>query len=129
MMMTQAGKQSYLGVRCLSCRQPIPVPSILASRVSAADREDSFPLTEQHDRVFSLRCRSCEREKPYRASDVVEFEGVPRRAALPCSLARRQQPTRRYGPLGQRLTSSFEIPISSAKLFLPSFAQRRALLR
>ena len=77
MMMTQADKQSYLGVRCLSCRQPIPVPSILASRVSAAEREDSFQFTEQHDRVFSLRCRSCEREKPYRASDVVEFEGTP----------------------------------------------------
>jgi hypothetical protein len=77
MMMMQADKQSYLGVRCLSCRQPIPVPSILASRVSGADREDSLLFTEQHDRVFSLRCRACEREKPYRVSDVVEFEGTP----------------------------------------------------
>ena len=77
MMMTQADKQSYLGVRCLSCRQPIPVPPILVGRVSAAEREDSLLYTEQHDRVFSLRCRFCEREKPYRASDVVEFEGVP----------------------------------------------------
>ena len=48
---------------------------------SAAEQEDSFLFTEQHDRVFSLRCRACEREKPYRASDVVEFEGA-RRAAL-----------------------------------------------
>ena len=77
MMMTQADKQSYLGVRCLSCRQPIPAPSILVSRVPGADQEDSLLFTEQHDRVFSLRCRSCEREKPYRASDVVEFEGTP----------------------------------------------------
>ena len=77
MMMTQADKQSYLGVRCLSCRQPIPVPPILVSRVSAAEQEDSLLSAEQHDRVFSLRCRSCEREKPYRASDVVEFEGTP----------------------------------------------------
>lgn len=77
MMMTQADKQSYLGVRCLSCRQPIPVPSILVGRISAAEQENSLFSAEQHDRVFSLRCRSCEREKPYRASDVVEFEGAP----------------------------------------------------
>ena len=70
MMMTEADKQSYLGVRCLSCRQPIPVPSILAGSISAGEQEE-------HDRVFSLRCRSCEREKPYRASDVLKFEGEP----------------------------------------------------
>jgi len=78
MMMTQANKQSYLGVRCLSCRQPIPVPSILAVSTSATEQENPFLSTDQqHDRVFSLRCRSCEREKPYRASDVAEFEGTP----------------------------------------------------
>lgn len=77
MMMTEADKQSYLGVRCLSCRQPIPVPSILAASISAAEQQNSFLAHEEHDRVFSLRCRSCEREKPYRASDVVEFEGAP----------------------------------------------------
>ena len=75
--MTQADKQSYLGVRCLSCRQPIPVPSILLGSISAAGQESSLLSHEEHDRVFSLRCRSCEREKPYRASDVVEFEGEP----------------------------------------------------
>lgn len=77
MMMTEADKQSYLGVRCLSCRQPIPVPSILAGSISAAEQESSFLPHEEHDRVFSLRCRSCEREKPYRVSDVLEFEGAP----------------------------------------------------
>ena len=78
MMMTQADKQSYPGVRCLSCRQPIPVPSSLAGNLSVGEQENSFLSGEQqHDRVFSLRCRSCEREKPYRASDVVEFEGAP----------------------------------------------------
>jgi hypothetical protein len=72
-MMTQVDKQSYLGVRCLSCRQPIPVPGSL----SAAEQEDSFFSFAQYNRVFSLRCRLCEREKPYRASDIVEFEGAP----------------------------------------------------
>lgn len=76
-MMTQADKQSYLGVRCLSCRQPIPVPSILLGSISAGEQENPVLPREEHDRVFSLRCRSCEREKPYRASDVVEFEGAP----------------------------------------------------
>lgn len=77
MMMTETDKQSYFGVRCLSCRQPIPVPAILVGSMSAAEQENSFLPHEEHDRVFSLRCRSCEREKPYRASDVVEFEGAP----------------------------------------------------
>ena len=76
-MMTQIDKQSYLGVRCLSCRQPIPLPSILVESVSAAAAEDSSFSYARYNRVFSLRCRSCEREKPYRASDVVEFEGAP----------------------------------------------------
>ncbi len=76
-MMVQVDKQSYLGVRCLSCRQPIPVPGILVGSVSAEEQENSFLPTEQYDRVFSLRCRFCEREKPYRASDMVEFEGAP----------------------------------------------------
>jgi hypothetical protein len=77
MMMTQIDKQSYLGVRCLSCRQPIPLPSILVESVSAAAAEDSSFSYAQYNRVFSLRCRLCEREKPYRASEVVEFEGAP----------------------------------------------------
>ena len=77
MTMTQADKQSYLGVRCLSCRQPIPLPSILVDGVSAAEQEDSSFSYAPYNRVFSLRCRLCEREKPYRASEVMEFDGAP----------------------------------------------------
>ena len=69
-------KQSYRGVRCLSCRQPIPLPAILIQMESAAHAKESSQ--EQQTRVFSLRCRSCEREKPYRATDVIEFEGIPK---------------------------------------------------
>jgi hypothetical protein len=71
-------KQSYRGVRCLSCRQPIPVPAILANAVSPTDANESETPTRRHDRAFSLRCRSCEREKPYRVSDIVDFEGTPK---------------------------------------------------
>ena len=77
MMMTRTDKQSYLGVRCLSCRQPIPLPSILVDSVSAAEQEDSSFSYAPYNRVFSLRCRLCEREKPYRASEIMEFDGAP----------------------------------------------------
>ena len=70
-------KQSYRGVRCLSCRQPIPVPAILLSMESADRSKESGSHQDYQTRVFSLRCRSCDREKPYRAIDIVEFEGVP----------------------------------------------------
>jgi len=71
-------KQSYRGVRCLSCRQPIPLPAILLRMESANKGKESDSPQEHHARVFSLRCRSCEREKPYRATDVIDFEGAPK---------------------------------------------------
>jgi len=70
--------QSYRGVRCLSCRQPIPVPAILVAMDSALSGKGSAAAHEHPTRVFSLRCRACEREKPYRASDIMDFEGAPR---------------------------------------------------
>jgi hypothetical protein len=77
-MNQEAVQQSYRGVRCMSCRQPIPLPSILVEidsrlRGLAEERAD-----EHSTRVFSLRCRACEREKPYRTSDILDFEGEPR---------------------------------------------------
>lgn len=70
--------QSYRGVRCLSCRQPIPLPAILSKTDSVlmGNTPDSAP--DHPTRVFSLRCRVCEREKPYGATDIVDFEGAPR---------------------------------------------------
>ena len=66
-MSSETVQQSYRGVRCLSCRQPIPLPAIL-----------THSAHEHSTRVFSLRCRACEREKPYRASEIMDFEGAPR---------------------------------------------------
>jgi hypothetical protein len=66
---------SYRGVRCLSCRQPIPLPGIVLDiESSLMDHGSDLP---HRDRVFSLRCRACEREKPYRTSDIIDFEGAP----------------------------------------------------
>jgi len=75
-------KQSYRGVRCLSCRQPIPVPAILAKADATLSGQSSASAEESYTRVFSLRCRACNREKPYCASDIVEFEGSPRPRVL-----------------------------------------------
>jgi hypothetical protein len=76
-MTQEAIKQSYRGVLCLSCRQPIPLPGIVLSMESSRKNQESGLGNMNHDRVFSLRCRACEREKPYRSSDIVDFEGTP----------------------------------------------------
>jgi hypothetical protein len=77
--MTQdAITQSYRGVRCLSCRQPIPLPAVVANMELPTQTEASDAQKPKHNRVFSLRCRSCEREKPYRATDIIDFEGTPK---------------------------------------------------
>ena len=77
-MNQEAVQHSYRGVRCMSCRQPIPLPKIVVetdSRLRGLSREHA---DEHCAQVFSLRCRACEREKPYRASDIMDFEGEPR---------------------------------------------------
>jgi hypothetical protein len=78
-MNQEAVQQSYRGVRCMSCRQPIPLPSILIEIDSKLRGLTEGRADEHSTRVFSLRCRACEREKPYRTSDIVDFEGEPRR--------------------------------------------------
>jgi hypothetical protein len=71
-------KQSYRGVLCKSCRQPIPLPGILVKMELAIQGKEPSSAHEHHSRVFSLRCRACEREKPYRATEVADFQGTPR---------------------------------------------------
>jgi hypothetical protein len=74
--MVESPAQSYRGVRCLTCTQPIPLPAILASIDFEAEEKD--PDVSVRCRVFSLRCRSCEREKLYHAHQVETFEGAPK---------------------------------------------------
>lgn len=73
-MMQDVAKQSYRGVLCMSCRQPIPLPGIV---IKMEVLEAGKP-SDQHEHVFKLRCRACDKEKPYRSRDIVEFEGTPR---------------------------------------------------
>ena len=74
-MNQQAVQQSYRGVRCMSCRQPIPLPTFLIETDSRIRAEQA---DEHSTRVFSLRCRACELEKPYNTTEIQDFEGQPR---------------------------------------------------
>ena len=81
-MNQQLEQRTYSAVLCRACREPIPVPAI----VIQLQNENQNLHEAKHDRVFRLRCRSCEAEKPYRASQIIEVEGEPkRRRAVPRS--------------------------------------------
>jgi len=77
--MTQEPKtQHYSAVLCRCCRQPIPLPAIVVSMTHASRASDPKLEDDPASRVFTLRCRACDKEKPYRVGEVVQFEGVPR---------------------------------------------------
>lgn len=79
-MTVDVPKQSYRGVLCMSCRQPIPLPTIVNNLEAAPEKggeaDTAPPLGGE--RVFSLRCRACGREKPYQSAEIIELEGTPR---------------------------------------------------
>jgi hypothetical protein len=70
--------EEYRGVICRLCTQPIPVPRIVISMEEDSKREEAVTGLFQGDRVFTLRCRSCEGEYPYRSKDIVTLEGSPK---------------------------------------------------
>jgi hypothetical protein len=77
-MNAQLEKQQYRAVVCFCCRQPIPLPAIVLHIESAEKDCQSGYATEQSGRVFHLRCRACDKEMPYRATDIVDIEGTPK---------------------------------------------------
>jgi len=79
-MIEMMEKQSYSGVLCKSCRQPIPAPTVVGEAAADIDAA-SQPLPKAS--VFNLRCRACDKERPYRRSDIVIFEGAPRPRTMP----------------------------------------------
>jgi len=79
-MIEKTKNQSYSGVLCRSCRQPIPLPTVVTA--PSADEGAESPAGGV-TRVFNLRCRSCDKERPYRRSDVAVFEGAPRLRVMP----------------------------------------------
>lgn len=76
--MNQELQQSYRGVFCRCCRQPIPLPAIVLHIESSLNQSDSGLENEKSSRVFSLRCRACDKEMPYGMSDVAVIEGMPK---------------------------------------------------
>ena len=79
-MSQDVAKQSYRAVLCMSCRQPIPVPAIVITLGVVPQGNEACPPVSK-ELVFTLRCRACGRERPYRSSDIVELEGTPRSRA------------------------------------------------
>ena len=75
--MNQELIQKYRGVFCQCCRQPIPLPAIIL-HLENSRMQGSGAATETGARVFALRCRSCEREMPYRTTEIVDIHGAPK---------------------------------------------------
>lgn len=66
--------QTFRGVVCLNCKAPIPVPSIVWEN-SLVPQE--ITLERGRASVFNVRCASCHKERPYRTSEIVTFDGLP----------------------------------------------------
>jgi len=75
-MNQQFVNQTYSAVLCLACREPIPVPGIVTQLRDIARAEGREAAA--NERVFKLRCRRCEREKPYHLNQVIEVAGEPK---------------------------------------------------
>jgi hypothetical protein len=76
--MTQDTEQrSYRGVKCLYCRQPIPIsPRVAVIEFELRDNETPL-LTQIKCQMFRLRCMACGKEKPYIMEEIREFDGTP----------------------------------------------------
>jgi len=74
-MTLQTDSQYFRGVVCLHCQSPIPVPAIVGRTVSA--HYEGQELVRENSSVFTLRCPSCHKEKPYQTREIVDFEGTP----------------------------------------------------
>jgi hypothetical protein len=70
--------QQYRGVLCRCCNQPIALPSIAAQFEAESSNAFRYDPDQSSARTYTLRCGICEKEYPYTAAAVVEFEGAPR---------------------------------------------------
>lgn len=70
-------QQSYRGVCCLHCKNPIPISPLVASIEAEVPVHEATPGRHQKCQVFHLRCAACGKEKPYKIDEIREFEGSP----------------------------------------------------
>jgi hypothetical protein len=82
-MSQESATQRYSAVLCRCCRQPIPLPAIVVSMAMARKDKQADAQDDPSNRVFSLRCRACDKEKPYRVTEVIDLEGSPRTRVRP----------------------------------------------
>src|SRR6266700_3623907 len=76
--MTQdTAQKSFRGVKCLHCKQPIPIPALVARTEAEPPASETMPGRHQKCQVFHLRCSACGKEKPYKIGEILEFEGEP----------------------------------------------------
>jgi hypothetical protein len=76
--MVQEKKQDrYRGVLCSFCRQPIPLPLVVA-RLNSQTGVAGDRAFDGAERCYHIRCRVCEKEACYRSSEAIEVEGAPR---------------------------------------------------
>ena len=80
-MTIEEERLSFRGVLCLHCKAPIPVPAIV-SKLQAAE-SSGLEISPAKSQVFTLRCPACLKEKPYRTSEIMTFEGAPETAIFP----------------------------------------------
>lgn len=63
----------------MHCKAPVPVPAIVESAQPGDDVADSGARAQ----VFNVRCPRCQKEKPYRTREIVNFAGTPETPEFP----------------------------------------------
>jgi hypothetical protein len=74
-MTLETERHFFRGVVCLHCKASIPLPAIVRDFQTALFHEAGE--SSNRSSVFNLRCPVCHKEKPYRTSEIVSFEGLP----------------------------------------------------
>jgi hypothetical protein len=76
-MTLEKAQETYRGVSCLHCKNPIPISPFVASIEAELRTIETTPARHQKCQVFHLRCAACGKEKPYKIDEILEFEGAP----------------------------------------------------
>ena len=74
--------QKYIGVACISCREPITLHSKAEHRYRRFEQRNEDSNDEVVVPLFRLRCYECHRESLYIPWDVIEFDGAPKERRL-----------------------------------------------
>ncbi len=76
-MTLETETQYFRGVVCLHCKAHIPVPAVVGRIGHTAPEAGLEDSSQSNSLVFGVRCPACHKEKPYRTSEIVDFEGAP----------------------------------------------------